>query len=85
MLRYLHLGPVLHFLITQRKPAHNYFFRKPFESLHKEVVMMGGKKFAPKNQLALYCNWRVEIKGDLFQQLFFREYKLIIVLRRELD
>ena len=47
--------------------------------------MMGGKKFAPKNQLALYCNWRLEIKGDLFQQLFFREYKLIIVLRRELD
>lgn len=33
MLRYLHLGPVLHFLITQRKPAHNYFFQKPFERL----------------------------------------------------
>lgn len=33
MLRYLHLGTVLHFLITQRKPAHNYFFRKPFERL----------------------------------------------------
>ena len=26
MLRYLHSGPVLHFLITQRKQAHNYFF-----------------------------------------------------------
>ena len=36
---------------------------------------MGGKKFAPKNQRDLYCNWRVEIKGDLFQQLFFSEYK----------
>ena len=31
MLRYLHLGPVLYFLITQRKQAHNYFFRKPFD------------------------------------------------------
>ena len=71
MLRYLHLGPVLYFLITQRKQAHNYFFSKAFW----QVVMMGAKKFAPKNQLALYCNWGVEIKGDLFQQLFFRAYK----------
>ena len=65
MLRYLHLGPVCLLQLHNVNRAHNHFFKSLLKDLHKEVFMMGGEKFAPKNQLAFY----------LFQQLFFREYK----------